>query len=350
MSSSKKEKKTKNVKRGITLNYAYIAIIIILAAILLFQNIGGGNASSVVSEKVANEKAQTLLYNLLQGRATAEVVSVNKNDGVFEITYKINGQEQPKAYMTLDGEQFFPYVIPTDVESTTPDNNSQEEEQQDETQDKAQQEVLKVDKPKVELFIMSYCPFGLQMQKAILPVMELLGDKADISIKWVDYAMHGKKEIDENLRQYCIQKDQKDKYIDYAKCFVASGDADKCLNETNIDIDMLSSCENETDNEFKIYELYEDQTTWAGGRYPQFNIYKDLNSEYGVRGSPTFILNGEQVSVSRSSEAIKNVICDTFKERPEECDTTLNSNQEQPGIGEIGSGQTASAGTANCGS
>jgi hypothetical protein len=36
--------------------------------------------------------------------------------------------------------------------------------------------------------------------------------------------MHDKKEIDENNKQYCIQKEQNDKYSDYLKCFL---EADK---------------------------------------------------------------------------------------------------------------------------
>ena len=34
--------------------------------------------------------------------------------------------------------------------------------------------VTKSDRPKVELFVMSYCPYGLQMEKAYLPAWNLL--------------------------------------------------------------------------------------------------------------------------------------------------------------------------------
>jgi len=49
---------------------------------------------------------------------------------------------------------------------------------------------------------MSYCPYGTQIEKGILPVINALGNKIKFSLKFVDYAMHGKKEIDENSRQY----------------------------------------------------------------------------------------------------------------------------------------------------
>ena len=40
--------------------------------------------------------------------------------------------------------------------------------------------VEKTDKPKAKAFIMSYCPYGLQMLKSYVPVLELLGSKADL--------------------------------------------------------------------------------------------------------------------------------------------------------------------------
>ena len=55
--------------------------------------------------------------------------------------------------------------------------------------------VPKSDRPKVELFVMSYCPYGLQMEKAYLPAWELLKNKADIDLKFVSYSIHPKKKI-----------------------------------------------------------------------------------------------------------------------------------------------------------
>src|SRR3989338_8353212 len=72
--------------------------------------------------------------------------------------------------------------------------------------------IPKSDRPKVELFVMADCPYGLQMEKAYIPAWDLLKKKADIDVKFVSYAMHGKKEVDENTRQYCIQKEQDGKY------------------------------------------------------------------------------------------------------------------------------------------
>jgi hypothetical protein len=51
--------------------------------------------------------------------------------------------------------------------------------------------------------------------------MSKLSKVADINVKWVPYVMHGQKEADENVIQYCIQKNEKDKYVKYLNCFLA---------------------------------------------------------------------------------------------------------------------------------
>ena len=181
----------------------------------------------------------------------------------------------------------------------------------------------KSDKPKVELFIMTYCPYGFQTQKAIIPVMELLRDKADIAIRFVSYAMHGKDEIEENLRQYCIQKNQYDKYIGYSRCFVASNDTVSCQKEAGIDVEKLQNCYSTTDKEFGVMKDLNDKSSWLSGRFPLFNVEKGLNDKYKVKGSPALVINGQVVNAPRSSEALKQVICSAFNKPPADDQTIL---------------------------
>ena len=191
----------------------------------------------------------------------------------------------------------------------------------------------KSDRPSVELFVMSYCPFGLQMEKAFLPAWDLLKDKADINIKFVDYIMHGKEEIDENNRQYCIGQESKEKLLAYLKCFVAEDNSAKCLSSIGLTDSKLKSCVNVIDKQFKITELYNDQSTWLSGRYPLYNVHTDLNNTYGVQGSPTLVINGQEVSVNRTPEAIKQAICAAFNNSPSECSTVLSNSGYSAGFG-----------------
>ncbi len=204
--------------------------------------------------------------------------------------------------------------------------------------------IPKSDRPNVEIFIMSYCPYGLQMQKAALPAMELLGEKADFTVKWVSYVMHGLKEIEENNNQYCIQNEYPDKYIDYAKCFTVSDDSDGCMSQNGIDKAVVDACIAEAEAEFKTMELYDDKSTWNSGSYPQYNVHLPENQMYGVRGSPTTVINGKVVSVSRSPEDVKTAVCCAFNVMPAECSQTLSTAPASPGIG----GGTGTDTTASC--
>ena len=208
--------------------------------------------------------------------------------------------------------------------------------------------VTKSDRPKVELFVMAYCPFGLQMEKAYLPAWNLLKDKADIDIKFVSYAMHGLKEVEENTRQYCIEQGQPAKYQAYLTCFTGKDDYKGCLAKAGITEGSLGSCINTTNAKYKTLDKFKDQTTWLSGRYPVYPINEDLNTKYGVQGSPTLVINGAQVDgVNRTADAVKQAICAAFNNPPAECGQTLATASYGAGFGyEAGANPAAGAACA----
>ncbi len=208
--------------------------------------------------------------------------------------------------------------------------------------------VPKSDKPEVELFVMSYCPYGLQMEKAFLPVMDLLQKKADLSIKFVYYAMHGLPELQENTRQYCLETEQPDKFIPYMQCFVNKDDSSGCLSLVKANQSKLNACVIATDKKYGTIEKYNDKTTWLGGNYPVYPIHQDLNDKYGVQGSPSLVINGVESSAARTPEAIKEAVCAAFNNPPAECEQSLSNSAPSAGFGTAsGSG---SATNAACGS
>ncbi len=203
----------------------------------------------------------------------------------------------------------------------------------------------KSDKPQAELFVMSYCPYGLQMEKAFLPVMELLKGKAEMDIKFVSYAMHEKQEIDENTRQYCIQKEQQDKFIKYLTCFTTKDDYKSCLKEAGVNESKMNACVASADKQFGITAKYNDKESWLSGRFPIYPVHQDLNEEYGVAGSPTLVINGVQIDSNRSPEAVKQAICGAFNNPPAECSETLSTQSAGPGFGTaVGANTDASCG------
>ncbi|MFH0736987.1 MAG: hypothetical protein V1827_00325 [Candidatus Micrarchaeota archaeon] len=302
--------------------------------------------SDKLSDAILKSKLESYINdNLLDAGYTAEVTKLEPFDSntllaSIDILQGTSVLQSAQAYITNDGKSMFLGTAikldePLDDGSADPGTGT------------STQTAEKVERPKAEAFVMSYCPYGLQFLKAYVPVMELLGDEADITVNFVDYAMHGKKEIDGNSYIYCVQKEEKAKLPAYLRCFLESGDYSACVATAGVDEAKLGTCITDLDAEFNLTGLYNDQSTWAGGQFPPYPVESALNTQYGVQGSPTFVLNGQQVSVGRSAEEIKQAICGSFITPPEECATALRSEQESAGLGPVGSG--TSTGDASCG-
>lgn len=192
--------------------------------------------------------------------------------------------------------------------------------------------ITKSARPTAELFVMSYCPYGMDMeQNAFIPAYNLLKKNADISIKFVSYAMHGKQEVEENTRQYCAQTQDTDKYFKYLNCFNGSGNSASCIQQAGIDEKKLNRCIDGTNDKYAILDKYNDQTTWLNGRYPIYPIHEQLNNTYGVQGSPTLVINGTQVTADRTANGVISAICAAFDKAPAECSQFLSqSGNTQP--------------------
>ncbi len=193
--------------------------------------------------------------------------------------------------------------------------------------------VPKSAKPNVELFVMAYCPYGTQMEKGIIPVIEKLGNKIDFSVKFVFYSMHGQKEVLEQLNQYCIEKQQNSKYLSYLKCFLGSGDGASCLTSTGIDSGKLASCTKSADTQFNVTKNFDDKASWLSGQFPKFDIFAADNTKYNVQGSPTLIINGAEAQTGRDSASLLSAVCGAFNNQPSECKDTLSSATPASGFG-----------------
>jgi len=311
------------IQKIITGAFVFVVIGSLVGSLVYFFPRGGEVPKEV-------KKAMEYINELVKEQGqSASLISWTEERGLYRIDLKI-GDQQFQSFVTKDGKYLFPYAI----------DLTQKIEQSTKTEDPETQQtqVEKRERPDVKLFIMSYCPFGLQMQKALLPAWQLLKDKAEIGIYFVDYIMHGKEEMEENMRQYCIQKEEKEKYLAYLECFVKDGNSENCLKEANINQEKLNSCEQATDREFKISESF----TETG--YPPFNVHQDLNEKYGVRGSPTLVINDSVVNVERSPEKVKQAICNAFLNPPEECNQKLPEEPTSPGFGTA----TGSSSSGSC--
>jgi glutaredoxin len=308
-----------------------LGVVAVILLILVVSN-GGltGNVVAGVEEEgqldsrdiMSPEDAGNKLVEFLNTRTGGGVEYVSASDmgdDLYEVVVTYNGEEIP-VYITKDGEYFVQAAA-----SLTELSDQPAPEQQ--TQEQESAEIPKSDKPKVELFVMTHCPYGTQAEKGMLPVYELLGDKIDSSMRFVHYFMHAPEE-DETPIQVCIREEQPDKYNEYLTCFLDEGKTDECLAEAQIDTTALNTCVESNAEKY-------------------YNSDSALSQGYGVQGSPTLVINGEIVRSGRSPAAYLEVICSAFNEAPEECSQELDSASPSPGFG-YGTA-SAGSGTAQCG-
>ena len=182
--------------------------------------------------------------------------------------------------------------------------------------------------PTMQVFIMSYCPYGIQMLKGLLPVWKEFDDKANIELRFVSYTMHGAKEDEENARMICIREEQYSKLIPYLECFTQSSDAASCMSKVAIDESAVSEC----------------MKNKAAG---YMEVDKKLNTQYGVQGSPTVVIDGKEVNIyPRDPQSIADALCKAFKTKPSECSLTFSTQNPSPGFG---GGSSSSSSGGSCG-
>ncbi|NTW29741.1 MAG: hypothetical protein HGA33_00500, partial [Candidatus Moranbacteria bacterium] len=202
-----------------------------------------------------------------------------------------------------------------------------------------------------KLFVMSYCPYGTQIEKGILPVLETLGDKIDFTLEFVSYAMHDKKEIDENLRQYCIRTEEPLKLSAYLGCFLKKGQGTEtaCMKTVGVNVAKNAECMKTADATFDVTKNYNDKGTYSGS-FPPFNVDKADNEAYGVQGSPALVINGVTADSSqRDPASLLKTVCSGFESAPEACSAMLSTDVPVAGFGE-GTASTTAASDAACGS
>jgi len=288
-------------------------------------------------KSISTDEAKELLSQFMaqQGYEGVTVKEVSDEGGSnYKVLVDAQGREFV-SYITKDGKQFFQMAVELDEvmgneSGATPDAPFTEVS-------------VKSERPNIELFVMSHCPFGTQVEKGLLPVLDLLGDSVAFNLKFVNYAMHGEKEINEQLTQYCIQRDYPGQLLPYLGCFLADETmSSACVAELGIDEWGLNNCVQQSDTEYKITESFGDNSTWKG-TYPPFSIYEEDNTKYGVSGSPTLVINEQLVESGRDSASLLSVVCSAFENRPVECDTELSSEAPSAGFGFNTGGPTSDA-------
>jgi len=187
-------------------------------------------------------------------------------------------------------------------------------------------------KPVVQLFTMSYCPYGNIAEEAIEPAVKLLEGTITFEPHYVIYnnyggaqyciengaycSMHGAQEMTQDIRELCVWKYDKSKFWDFVfamntQCTYSNADTcwESVASGLGIDTSKVKTCQAD---EASSLAAADDA----------------LNQQYGVQGSPTLIIDGKEVQVtSRSPEGFKQAICNAFgSSKPTECNTVLSGS------------------------
>jgi protein-disulfide isomerase len=288
---------------------------VVLAVFALILIIGSFSGIGMTGNVISEDEAGQIIVDFAEQQTGEEIelVEIGEEYGLYEVTVLFKGQEVP-LYLTKDGENLIQGVTPLSVI------------QEQSSQANEPVEVPKSDKPSVELFIMTHCPYGTQAEKGFIPVIEALGDTIDAKIRFVHYFMHDPEET-ETPRQVCIREEQSSKFLPYLECFLEDGDAEACISEVGIDETKLQDC---IDN---------------GNADDYYALDSSLSEEYGVRGSPTLVINGVIASSERSPSGFLQTVCGGFNTAPEECSQELSTDNPSPGFGT----GTSSGSSGSCG-
>jgi 2-hydroxychromene-2-carboxylate isomerase len=168
--------------------------------------------------------------------------------------------------------------------------------------------------PKLEMFVMSQCPYGVQVENAIAPVKKQLGDGLDLTINYIGggtkpnlTSMHGPAEVKGDTLQLCVNKIAPAKALDFILCQNKNARAidsnwKDCAKEVGVDEGKLSACADGDEGKDLLEASFAEAT------------------KRGASGSPTIFLNGQPYRGGRKSRDFLRAICDTYSEaKPQPC-------------------------------
>jgi len=311
---------------GTVLILLVFILILIGANTTIFSNIFSKNVKKILTIEEAKATAEKFINeNLLPAGTKATIKNVTDEGDVYNINLDVAGQDYT-SYMSKDGSKFFQSGVNM---ATFAEEQAARQAAASASDTKANQatEVPKTDKPKVELFVMTECPYGLQAEKGILPALAALGNKIEAKIRFVHYFMHGDKEEQETYNQICIREEQAAKFNAYLNCYVVSGDTAACQTTAGINKAKLSGCA-------------------AAKAKDYYKVDSGFSEGYGVSGSPTLVINGVQSRAGRDAASYLAGICAAFTTKPAECSKELSSASPSSGFG-AGSDSGGSAASCN---
>lgn len=289
-----------------------ILTVIFLAGCDYRKLVGKSTGKSEIGAEAAKSKVDNFIK---ESGGQATVKDAVEEDGLYKITVDAQGQELI-AYVTLDGTKFFPQFV--DMDETLKKIKDEKEKQAE-----AEKNMPKTDKPVVDLYVMSFCPYGNKAEDTLKPAYDLLKNKVDFNFYYIVTAngdnissLHGQPEVDQNVREACVLKNNgKNAWMNFVAYVNANCGLDgKCweagAKAAGLSASAINSC-----------------AASQGTALMKANA--EASAAAGASGSPTMFINGVSSKVVYqygNSEAYKQAICGAFNTAPSECSKTLSSS------------------------
>ena len=157
--------------------------------------------------------------------------------------------------------------------------------------------IARMGKPTLELFVMSHCPYGVQAEEKLIPIVKKFGDAIDFKLQFIAQekegtstqditpfiSLHGYPEVAEDIRQLLIAQEYPDRYLDYILCRGKKLDKswEACAEKLGINV-------------VKIQALFD--TSEAAQLFHE-NIARA--ADLGIKASPTILVDGHKFQMNQ---------------------------------------------------
>lgn len=238
-----------------------------------------------------------------------------EESGLYKVELTLDNVTQP-FYITMDGK----FLIFTDgmvevekLKKVAAANKQAKKE-----------DMVKTQKPMVELFIMSLCPYGSRAEAKIFPIIQPFGDKIDFKLRFiVDVngasindvsSLHGIDEAKEDARQAAIFRYYPGKFASY----ITKMNEKPCDNAPQgVELDK---CFKRAATSLKIDVKKIEKFAYGQEAIAVFKEDSAAGVKYNASASPTLVINGvKSDAIYKDEKAIKEAICSAFANIPEVC-------------------------------
>jgi predicted DsbA family dithiol-disulfide isomerase len=168
---------------------------------------------------------------------------------------------------------------------------------------------------KVEFFVMSQCPYGVQVENGVKEALEKLGPDVDFSLDFIGTdnngqlsSMHGPDEVTGDIVQSCVAKLQPAGLAQFLACQnkdmkKVATTLESCAAELKLDVTALTNCARGEEGKRLL------QASFARAQAK------------GASGSPTMYIGGKPYNGRRTSTDFLRAICAQYEKKPAACNS-----------------------------